>query len=588
MTSDEQLDQQLRRIAGAAAPGPSIRDDVMRRIEVQPAPVRVEKRRALRHLKWIVPVAAAAGVILGVGLRPERDPREEGNGIVWADVTRVFSQARTAFIEGTEIVDGEVIGIGRAHLRAPDTARLDEFEPDGKTPRGANTLWVGDQITTWNSTTGLYWTRPAVPGRDGSNQVALFLQVMGMPFRASETVQTEGLTLRLEHRGERDYDGRRYLRYAVVTGVPDTANSVLFDLWLDPTTREVRMYHQVFPGEAKRESVARITLDPQFPDDPFRVPTGLKNVEAGIWPRLDPEVRAVAEKYYAARDRIDRCRAVVTYGRKWPRFREVRDGERWRLDRLNLTTMVRERDKYNFTGRDQPFEEVWTQIDDPTRLLESVLMPYEGGLAFAGYNFAGPSKKMSLWVREAGDVSRAVPEKHLAELGWPAWMDEELLAPHGWMIAMEPLDYELLPPDPKRPKVIRVRGTRASPVDGWYEYWIDPTRGHLCVRREERSFVQHEDEPEKAWHVYVRTLTETARTPEGLWYPKKIVFQRGRLEDGALKLDPERKRSVEVRLDTAGEIDERFLDWPEGAPALATPPPPLARWQLEARRPPPK
>lgn len=590
MITDEQLDRELREIAQAGAAGGSIASDVMQQIEgesIEPARPTGSWRRIAgnRSLKWLIPAAAAAAIILAVGLWPEARPR--ANGIAWGSVVRQFNQARFARVESRYLENGEVTEIIRTYLQAPDKMRCDTFEPDGETSKHASRLELGDRIVEWNPQTRLYAERRKNPN-EHPQRVAQLLGVLGLPLTSVPSIEIDGVQLHLESKGEADYERQQYLRYGIMIKAPALEGSYGPELWFDPKTHEARLLYESQPGEggAKREVYNLITLNPEVPPSAFEVPTDLIDVEDGIWPRLSPELRGLAEKYYAARDRLDRYRSVITRAEQsWPRYREVRKGSRWRSDRLDLGAMLNQRDKYCFTGVDQPFEEVWAQISDPNTLLEGVLMPRTNGLARAGYDYSGPEKKRSQWVCDRGNITWRDYEMHLAELGWPLWVDDEMLAPHGWVLSEAPLTYALHPPEPEQPRLIRVSARRDSNWRCWYEYQIDPERDYLCVRLEQRDFVRLGDAPEPAWRVQVREVVECGQTPEGHWYPRVVVHRSGQVIDGTVQLRPlDRNSYTRVMLDTVGEIDDRFLKFPESAAPLDSEPPAISRWRVSDRR----
>jgi len=111
MTSDEQFDQQLERYGKAAAPGPSIVDDVMGRIERE----SVELESTVRHwryqiirsrtIKALIPAAVAAAILFVVGFWPQ----QPSVGVAWADVVSAMNRVQhfhaTGWMDDPQCVD---------------------------------------------------------------------------------------------------------------------------------------------------------------------------------------------------------------------------------------------------------------------------------------------------------------------------------------------------------------------------------------------------------------------------------------------------------------------------------------------------
>ncbi len=83
MSERDELDQQLERLGDAVAPGESIVDSVMRRIETtttapaRPARTEIKGHPMMRSrtFRWLLPLAAAAAVIAAVGFWPSHTNR---------------------------------------------------------------------------------------------------------------------------------------------------------------------------------------------------------------------------------------------------------------------------------------------------------------------------------------------------------------------------------------------------------------------------------------------------------------------------------------------------------------------------------
>ena len=145
MSSDEQLDARLKAIAQAAAPGPSMVDDVMHRIEQEsracdhassalpedlhhPSEPRVSGHRYRRLIRRLIPIAAAA-VVAGFLFFPSTASKN----IAWADVAERMRRARTMVCE-EESRQGAFLIYGRGFLKDPCFRRAEDYSSTGSQP----------------------------------------------------------------------------------------------------------------------------------------------------------------------------------------------------------------------------------------------------------------------------------------------------------------------------------------------------------------------------------------------------------------------------------------------------------------------
>ena len=142
MKPNHELEHELETLGQSVAPGPSIADEVMRRIRQQAAGAKPTTRQArypivrARKLKLAAAgAAAAAAVLLTVQLWPDASP----NGIVWADVLKQIRSAHTAHLR-IRMNDPQAAGGKRAtvdwYLKTPGMMRQD-YHIEGVKPRTA-------------------------------------------------------------------------------------------------------------------------------------------------------------------------------------------------------------------------------------------------------------------------------------------------------------------------------------------------------------------------------------------------------------------------------------------------------------------
>ncbi len=81
-----------------------------------------------RTLKWLIPAAVAAAIILGVSLWPGKGGRGLGNGVAWADVVNSFQQAGTVQLTVLKLsADGKILERGTMFFKEPDFFRTEAY-----------------------------------------------------------------------------------------------------------------------------------------------------------------------------------------------------------------------------------------------------------------------------------------------------------------------------------------------------------------------------------------------------------------------------------------------------------------------------
>lgn len=562
--------------------------------------------RRMRHLlPWLAPLAAAAAVAL-VLLATWSD---RGPGVAWADVVKQVQIARTAHLTvWTYEDDMPALNMsGDVYYRAPDAVRFQKF-PTADDPTPPPDLEVGRRRLNTDERTHLYIVEEDVEPRL-INSVRVMLGVFSMPNHAVGDQKAVGtitiddqppVEMHLIDQGMEKIDGETLKRFEVVRRMPDGKTAPFMEdqqrwVWCDENN-QVRHARIIWP-QAKRRLELKVRLDVPLADSlfEFSAPPGYTDVREGIFPRLSPELREIADAYYAARESFQHYRMVVANyaGGKmmFPRYRQVRDGDRWRLDSLDILYTAQPKNRRRFMIAREPlpdFEDVWRIVDVPGVPLDKVIMTYRDQLAMI--TFAGPPQPQSQWLvppmsieisaaaaREVASrryqrwfnqaprsMAGRIADYDLRELGWPRWIGDEWIAHHGWDMGSAMPEYYRLADRADRPGLIGVRCvTNQSHV---HDYWIDPARDYLCV--DYRDYF----DPDKPWQddpaawdpdAYYknprptqpgpeprqdgRTIKQFARTAEGNWFPRAL-------------------KNLVVFLDTQGEIAPAWFDWPAGAP----------------------
>lgn len=140
MMPESDLEQKLRRLGGEVAPEPSVMDAVMDQIRrgavAPPSPRRALPFRVLRSrsVRWFIPLAAAAAVVLAViEFRPRPGGGHVGNGIVWASVAQNINRARTMVCwSGDETNRHEY----KCYAKDPSFSRAEGFSTNSSQPAG--------------------------------------------------------------------------------------------------------------------------------------------------------------------------------------------------------------------------------------------------------------------------------------------------------------------------------------------------------------------------------------------------------------------------------------------------------------------
>ena len=144
MSNEPELDRELQELGDTFAPGPSIADEVMRRIETQPpsknqaSSVRLVSILRARTLKWLAAAAVAAAILLAMRLWP--DP--SSNGIAWADVARQINDAETLVmscrVERRHVsLDWRSTRMWKFYFKDPGRSRVEHYPLTTSQPAGA-------------------------------------------------------------------------------------------------------------------------------------------------------------------------------------------------------------------------------------------------------------------------------------------------------------------------------------------------------------------------------------------------------------------------------------------------------------------
>ena len=144
MSNVPDLERELEELGSTIAPGPSIADEVMRRIERRSPgehPTGRARRFSIlrtRTLKWLAAAAVAAAILLAMRLWPDAS----SNGIAWADVARRINDAKTLVISGR--IEERNVSLGwrstrmwKFYFKDPGRSRVEHYPHTTSQPAGA-------------------------------------------------------------------------------------------------------------------------------------------------------------------------------------------------------------------------------------------------------------------------------------------------------------------------------------------------------------------------------------------------------------------------------------------------------------------
>jgi outer membrane lipoprotein-sorting protein len=551
MITENDLEQKIRRLGQKVASNPSIVQTVRQRILAEGlVPIRHPHFWPSKRILQILTVTAAAAALF---LAINYWPANSRTGLAWADVVYQIRSARTIYLHGVERTGTGPERICNYYFKSPGLIR--------QNTGNSTTIINGKKQMSFNSLTKLYLIEPI--HQIDQNLVEALFALCGlsgtqeMKKDTTPTMQAGRGNVRLGLAGVEIKEGRTLRKYAIEILANEKYTKSGFFLWFDLTDNQIVRLTVENPNYASIS--ATVKLNTEIPDEMFSLtpPPGYADITKGPLPRLSPEVRKIAEAYYAARERLSPYRMVVWNG-KWPMYREVRQADRWRLDRLGWEKMVTNRAKYSFTGPDQDFASAWSLVGVPDTPVSTTMFTYNGRIAIVGYEFGGTGPKLqTFYVNRPREGWQAFNQFRLGEFAWPEIRDDGLHTPLAWTIDEPPIQYQLLPPDPNRPALIRIRGTRDRKVYHFYEYWLDPEKDYLCIRYEERQM------PDRA---EIQEITEFGKTPDNRWFPKTVKRYGCRVANNAYGTPSYGPLFYQVRIDTSRPIDKNLFIWPTGVP----------------------
>ncbi len=499
-------------------------------------------RKTMAHTVWTVAasVAAVLTIIAGATLPSLRSdhapnrPRPVAATLPAADPT----SAPTTMMANPLLPDTAIITLrgeskdrppmyARLYFQNPDSARIEYLQADGTVDAGKPPDVISDGFRLNSDTRSKLFLIEPTTRQDPMTATILMLAALRPPAPGTlpppVTIELTGApktTIVLEARDANPRPAtapttapalRRFeaCRAGEPTPAGTGASLPLFGqarvfLSYDPTgaCRRVEMV------EPQSLTDCDVVLNPKLPPGLFELkgPPGYTDVREGIFPRLDPELRKIAERYCQAREALQHYRmAVFPEGDRFPRYRNIRDGDRWRLDEMDLGGMLRERDLFevkdpsSLTPLSAPY--CLESLDAP---VSHVVMTYHDQLAQVGFNYSttdGGSRIRAGWLTPPMLSMMTTPAEdaaRLAERQKQRWYNQ---APRD--MVGNPTEYY----------------ARPQPVKPGPEPRITADR----------------------------SITAFARTADGHWYPKTLG-------------------KTHIYLDAEGEISPSFFDWPAGAP----------------------
>ena len=230
-----------------------------------------------RTLKWLIPAAAAAAIVLGVSFRPGQDRRGAGPGVAWAEVANSFQRARTVqFTFSRLTADARVLESGRISFKEPDLIRTEAY---GK-------IYIGSVRGGGKVLVLMPETRQAVlqtiPGESGQ-QENMYEEILRLMGEGAEPIGTETL------------DGKQLMTFK------NSCRNA--KLWADPQTRlPVRIEMPRGAAKPGMDVITDFVFDTPLDDSLFStaVPEGYRLMPVSAEPILARTTAAYALKKLAA------------------------------------------------------------------------------------------------------------------------------------------------------------------------------------------------------------------------------------------------------------------------------------------------
>jgi hypothetical protein len=287
MMTDSELEQKLRQLGGRIAREPSVKETVMDRIR-QGAVAPPSLRRALplrvlrsRLVRWFLPAAAAAAIIVAVGLWPEQggNGRPGGSGRVYAlsDMPALISSARTLHVR---------------RLHYPPTWAPPEQERE----IWAHDYWVDQPNLSWCWRETYVGKRPGLlPGEPegqhkGVERICDGQCIMIVDHRDKTVTYEKPTPFKLRYRVRHERDRATPIRAESLASWTHVGNELLdgqmhqtWDLLIPPYGDGRSFRHRLWFSPQKGE-VSRIQYWAQSPA------TNGQWVEAGVFERFERDV----------------------------------------------------------------------------------------------------------------------------------------------------------------------------------------------------------------------------------------------------------------------------------------------------------
>jgi hypothetical protein len=548
---DQEVEEPLRTLRSVRRINPSA-DAASRALERALEAARQLAQDQHRVINWkrtIMRSGAAAAVLVGVAVVGwlSLGNRQAIAAPTWANVTQQTAGANPVHLELRTYREQELTRREDVWIKSPGMIRTRSYEPvDGKMVPVEGAVATPEAAVRWDERTRLAeHASTDNPYMAQSGAAGMIQAMLGMSLLADQpeaNVKINGEQVKFApvqqtHAADRTLRGFRLQTKDPAAALPDPFRSLVY--WFDGRSNTLR---RITATHDRQSGDIAVDLHPQLPTDWFepKIPQGFYDVEAGVRPRLSPEVRKVYDRVAAARQRFGDYRAVIwrdgTGG--WPTHREAGWGENWRCDMIDWGIMhaaIRAGDNprgYVKIRPDDPFATLWKQVTRKDYEPEMTAMTWAGKYGIIHYKLSGRGPRVSARLYHAlqdGYEKYFAPSVRLA--AWPEWIWWENRHPHGWSLKEPPIQWRLLPPDPKQKS------------SGWTyaKYTLDRSKDWLCIRREQRFGKDNE----------VWTIEAFAQTPGGLWYPKRVTDARNTYDYSLQR----------------GAAEPAFFAWPEGVPA---------------------
>lgn len=454
----------------------------------------------------------------------------------WSDVMQLTAKIETTYFNGVVIKDGKEVERTEIWLNFTlPAARTYEYEPvDGKWEFTEASIITSTGVARWDARTKLgEISGPNNPYAPSFSSVQTFCAVLGLSVLneapdTKVTIDNDQVNL---FATSRKHPTDPTLRGFMLKPLDPNAAALSWPYstltyWFEPSANNLKRITNDLGDRGWAD--VQVTLKPKLQDDWFdlTLPEGIHNVSGDVRSKLSPDVREVYDHIAQARQRFGDYQTVIwrsnlTCGAL---LREARTGNHWRSDQLNYSVVG----SALYTGNNpkgyllikptDDWERIATEIFADTYPVELTAMTWQSKIAVihSGLTGRGPRTSSALYSKLEHGYDRYF-QPTIRQVAWPQWSQPGYHDGQGNNLAVPPLRWTIQPTDPEHPNLVTViRKRDHNPYSNILDeahFTFDKDKDWLCV---EQVIVATPN------HTRRVTVTQTAQTPEGYWYPSQI------------------------------------------------------------------